>query len=78
MRQQILDNKITVTIGQLLKLAPDVNMYSTTTNKQSAPNEGTTSKAIVTVDAVAVNHQMIVIVMHVRKNMVDDVLLMEC
>jgi hypothetical protein len=75
MGQQILDNNITITIDQLLKLAPDVNMYLTTTNKQSAPNEGTTSKAIITIDAMVVDHQMTIIVAHVRKNMVDDVLL---
>jgi len=31
--QQILDNKIIITIRQLLKLALDLNMYLTTTNK---------------------------------------------
>ncbi len=31
--QQILNNKIIITIRQLLKLALDLNMYFTTTNK---------------------------------------------
>jgi len=30
--QQILDNKITITIGQLLKLALDMNTYLTSAN----------------------------------------------
>jgi hypothetical protein len=75
MGQQILDNKITIAIGQLLKLAPDVNMYLRTTNKQLALSEGTTSKAIINVVTLVVDHQMAVIVMHVKKNMVEDVLL---
>ncbi len=75
MGQKILDNNITVTIGQLLKLAFDVNMYLTIINKQLAPDEGTTSKAIITITIVVVNHQMAVIVVRVRKSMVDDVLL---
>jgi hypothetical protein len=45
--QRILDNKITITIDQLLKLTLNLNTYLMATNKQSTPNEGTTSKAIV-------------------------------
>ncbi len=45
--QHILENKIIVTIGQLLKLTPNLNTYLITTNKQLAPIEGTTSEAIV-------------------------------
>jgi hypothetical protein len=33
MGQHIFDNKIIVTIGQLLKLAPNLNTYLTTTNR---------------------------------------------
>jgi hypothetical protein len=50
-------------------------MYLATTNKQFAPSEGITSKAIITIARVVVDHQMVVIVVHVKKNMVDDVLL---
>jgi hypothetical protein len=48
-------------------------MYLTITSKQSTPNEGTTSKAIIIVTIVVVDHQMAIIVVHVRKNMVDNV-----
>jgi hypothetical protein len=65
MIQKILDNRIIVTIGQLLKLAPNVNMYLTTTNKQLAPSEGITTKAIIIITIVVVDHQMAVIVVHV-------------
>jgi hypothetical protein len=47
--QQILDNKITITIGQLLKLALNLNTYLTSAKRQLAPNEGITSKATVTI-----------------------------
>jgi hypothetical protein len=73
--QKILDNRIIVTIGQLLKLAPNVNMYLTTISKQLAFNEGITTKAIIIITIVVVDHQMVVILVHVKKNMVDDVLL---
>jgi hypothetical protein len=35
--QQILDNKITITIGQLLKLTPNLNTYLITISKQVFP-----------------------------------------
>jgi hypothetical protein len=37
--QQILNNKITVTIGQLLKLTFNLNMYLIVASKQSTPSE---------------------------------------
>lgn len=49
MGQQILDNKITITIGQLLKLAPNLNMYLTSAKRQSTTNEGIASKATITI-----------------------------
>jgi hypothetical protein len=70
-----MDNKIIVTIGQLLKLTPYLNTYLTTISKQFVHNEGSTSKAIIIVATMAIDHQMEVIVVHVGKNMVDDVFL---
>jgi hypothetical protein len=54
--QQILDNKITTTTGQLLKLVPDLNIYLNGANKQFALGEGSTSKSIVIVIATIVDH----------------------
>jgi hypothetical protein len=73
--QQILDNRITITIGKLLKLAPNLNTYLTTTSKQFAFSEGSTSKATIIVVATTIDHQMTIIVIHVKNNMVDNVLL---
>jgi len=61
-----VENKIIVTIGQLLKLAPDLNTYLTTFSKQSTPSEGNTSKATITV-ITTTNHHMAIIVVHVKK-----------
>jgi hypothetical protein len=54
--QQILDNKITITIGQLLKLALDLNTYLTSANNQSALGEGSISKSTVTIVATTIDH----------------------
>jgi hypothetical protein len=70
-----MDNKIIVTIGQLFKLTPYLNTYLTTISKQFVHSESSTSKATITIVATTVNHQMEVIVVHVGKNMVDNVLL---
>jgi hypothetical protein len=43
--QQILDNKITITIGQLLKLTLNLNIYLTSANKQYAMGEGGISES---------------------------------
>jgi hypothetical protein len=73
--QWILDNKIIVTIGQLLKLTPNLNTYLTSINKQFAHSEGNTFKVIVTIVIATVDHHMGLIIIHVGKNMVNDVLL---
>jgi hypothetical protein len=54
--QQILDNKITITIGQLLKLTLDLNTYLTSANNQSALGEGSISKSTVTIVATTIDH----------------------
>jgi hypothetical protein len=54
--QQILYNKITITIGELLKLAPDLNTYLTSANNQFALGEGSISKSIVIVIAATIDH----------------------
>jgi len=54
--QKILDNKITITIGQLLKLALDLNTYLTNANNQSALGEGSISKSTVTIIATTIDH----------------------
>jgi hypothetical protein len=54
--QQILDNKITITIGQLLKLTPNLNIYLTSANKQFAMGEGGISKSTVTIVVAIVEH----------------------
>jgi hypothetical protein len=74
MGQHILDNKIIITIGQLLKLALDLSIYLMTTSKQFAHNEDSTSKAIITINFAVIDYQMEIIVMHVGKNMVDVLL----
>jgi hypothetical protein len=38
--RQILENKIIITVGQLLKLALDVNTYLNATNQQTTQGEG--------------------------------------
>jgi hypothetical protein len=54
--QQILYNKITITIGELLKLAPNLNIYLTSANNQFALGEGSISKSIVIVIAATIDH----------------------
>ncbi len=51
-----MDNKITITIGQLLKLALDLNTYLTNANNQSALGEGSISKSTVTIVATTIDH----------------------
>ncbi len=38
--RQILEKKLIITIGQLLKLALDLNIYLNTTNQQTTQGEG--------------------------------------
>ncbi len=54
--QQILDNKITITSGQLLKLVLDLNTYLTSANNQSALGEGSISKSTVIIVATTIDH----------------------
>jgi hypothetical protein len=45
-----------------------------TTSKQFAHNEDSTSKAIITITFAVIDYQMVIIVIHVGKNMVDVLL----
>ncbi len=72
--QQLLSSKHTLTLGQLMHLAPNLKQYvvsrvlpsSQPTNPQAPPSD---------VGSITVDPHMAIILVHVRKNIVQDVLL---
>ncbi len=71
---QLLNNKHTLTLGQLMHLAPDLEQY--VVSKVSPSSQPIQLQAPPSdVRLVAIDLHMVVISMHVRKNIVEDVLL---
>ncbi len=72
--QQLLSNEHTLTLGQVMHLAPNLKQYvdsrvfpsSELTHPQASPFD---------VGLIAINYHMVVIPMHVGKNIMEDVLL---
>ncbi len=72
--QKLLCSKHTLTLGQLMHLAPYLKQYvvsrvspnSQPTNPQAPPSD---------VGSIIINRHMAIVLVHVRKNIVEDVLL---
>jgi hypothetical protein len=56
-------------------LRPNLNTYIITNNQQLTLGDDNSFKATIIIIAITLDHQMVIIVAHIGKNMVDDVLL---
>jgi len=71
--QQLLDNKHTLTMGEILQLVPNLKQYVLAClNRLPKPNHLLKPKIIVVL--VAINLHMAIILVHLGKNLVEDVL----
>jgi hypothetical protein len=61
----------------MLKLVLDLNTYITTTNQQLTVGDDNSSKVTIIIVATTLNHKMVIIEVHVGKNMPYDVFWME-